>query len=127
MSIPRETRRESYDKILPTLTARQETVLAILRGCGDMTAQEAANTLCYLRITPTNERNFAASRLTELCDMGLVKPVRKTVCKKTGRTVTVWSAVKKDVPVPLNIQIQIEMRVWLDSLDRGGIKRRQSV
>jgi hypothetical protein len=30
MSIPRETRRESYDKILPTLTARQETVLAII-------------------------------------------------------------------------------------------------
>jgi predicted ArsR family transcriptional regulator len=124
MSITKETRRESYEKILPSLTARQRTVLAILRDFGDLTAQEIADTLCFLCITPTSERNFAAPRLTELCGKGLVKAVRKTVCKKTGRTVTVWSAIKKSPPSAA--LIQIEMRAWLDSLERGGGKPKQN-
>jgi hypothetical protein len=81
MSIPKETRRESYEAIAPTLRKRQKLVLQILRECGDMPAQQVADTLCFLRITPTGERNFAAPRLTELCDMGFVAAVGKTVCK----------------------------------------------
>lgn len=95
MSVTSETRRESYDRVLPTLTMRQKIVLAFLREYGDMTAQEVADMLCFLRATPTNERNFAAPRLTELADKGLVMAVGKKVCKKTSRTVAVWSAVKE--------------------------------
>jgi predicted ArsR family transcriptional regulator len=127
MSIPNETRRERYDKILLSLTARQKIVLAILKELGDLTAQEVADTLCFLRITPTNERNFSAPRLTELCDKGLVVAVRKKICKKTGRTVTVWSAVKpQKTSPPSDAQIQFELKAWLDSLPRGGGKRKQN-
>ena len=92
-NITKETRRESYDAVLPTLTARQDTVLQILKDCGDMTAQEIATELHRRGITPTDERNFSAPRLTELADMGLVRAVGKKVCNKTGKTVSVWSAV----------------------------------
>ena len=92
-NITKETRRESYRAVLPSLTARQKTILQILKDCGDMTAQQVADTLCFLRITPTNERNFAAPRLTELAEKGLVQAVGKKICGKTGRKVSVWSAV----------------------------------
>jgi predicted ArsR family transcriptional regulator len=133
MSIPKETRRESYGAICPSLRRRQRIVLTILRDYGDMTAQEVADTLCYLRITPTNERNFAAPRLTELCDMGLVAAVGKEVCRKSGRTVTVWSAVKNakaDKPKPAEptqLQIELSMKIWLDSLERGGKQKSNNV
>ncbi|MDD4493451.1 MAG: hypothetical protein PHV32_03760 [Eubacteriales bacterium] len=126
MSISKENRRESYGQIKPTLTARQRIVLAILKQYGDLTAQEVADTLCFLRITPTNERNFAAPRLTELCEQGLVKVIGKKICGKTGRTVSVWSAVKKTTPLPLpDEQIQLEMTAWLNSLERGGKQKQR--
>lgn len=96
MSIPTETRRESYETILSTLTARQKTVLQILQECGNLTAQEIAAELHRSGITPTDERNFAAPRLTELADSGLVQAVGKKICGKTGRRVTVWSVIKDD-------------------------------
>ena len=93
-SITKETRRESYNAVLPTLTERQKTVLQILKDCGDMTAQEIAAELMRRGITPTDERNFSAPRLTELADMGIVRAVRKKTCGKTGKSVSVWSVVK---------------------------------
>ena len=91
-NITKETRRESYNAVLPTLTVRQKTVLQILKDCGDMTAQEIAAELKQRGITPTDERNFSAPRLTELADMGLVRTVGKKICGKTGKNVSVWSA-----------------------------------
>ncbi|MDR0951402.1 MAG: DNA gyrase [Oscillospiraceae bacterium] len=93
MSIPKETRLESYEAVRPTINSRQEIVLSILSECGNMTAQEIANELCRRGITPTNERNFAAPRLTELCEVGLVKPVGKKMNTKTRRNITVWAVV----------------------------------
>ncbi|MDD4494683.1 MAG: DNA gyrase [Eubacteriales bacterium] len=94
MSITTENRRESYEAIMPTLTKRQQTVLLILQECGDLTAQETATELHRRDITPTDERNFSAPRLTELADKGLVTAVGKKICDKTGRRVTVWSTVQ---------------------------------
>ena len=92
-SITKETRRESYNAVLPTLNERQKTVLQVLKDCGDMTAQEIAAELHRRGITPTDERNFSAPRLTELADMGIVKAIGKKACGKTGKTVSVWSVV----------------------------------
>ena len=93
MSITSETRRESYNAILPTLNERQKNVLEILKNHGDSTAQEVAVILYLWELSQTDERNAAAPRLTELADMGLVQAVGKKICAKTGRRVTVWSAV----------------------------------
>lgn len=45
--------------------------MTILKECGDMTAQEIATELYKRSITPSDERNFAAPRFTELADKGL--------------------------------------------------------
>ena len=96
MSIPKETRRESHQIVKLTLTERQGKVLLILKERGDMTAQEVAAELHRRGITLTDERNFAAPRLTELSKAGLVKAVDKKICGKTGRKVSVWAVVKED-------------------------------
>ena len=93
-NITKETRRESYKTVLSALTARQKTILQILKDCGDLTAQEIAAELERRKITPTDERNFSAPRLTELANKGLVKAVRKKICGKTGKRVSVWAAAK---------------------------------
>jgi predicted HTH transcriptional regulator len=95
MSIPKDTRRESYEAVKPTINSRQETVLSILKERGEMTAQEIADELFRRGITPTTERNFAAPRLTELYEAGLIEPVGKKTNKNTRRTVTIWAAVKE--------------------------------
>jgi len=95
MDISKETRRESYHAVLGGVAARQDDILKILRDCGDMTAQEVATELHRRGITPTDERNFAAPRLTELKEAGKVRAVGKKPCTKTGRNVTVWSAGKE--------------------------------
>jgi len=95
MSITEETRRQSYQAVLLTLTERQENVLRILKQCGGMTAQEIAAELHRRGITPSDERNFAAPRLTELAAIGLVWTAGKKICGKTGRKVAVWSAVRE--------------------------------
>lgn len=92
-AITKETRRESYYTVLTTLTERHKAVLTILKECGNMTAQEIATELYKRGITPTDERNFAAPRLTELADKELVQAVGKKICSKTGRSVTIWSAL----------------------------------
>lgn len=95
-NITKETRRESYHSVLTTLTERQKTILIILKDCGDMTAQEIATELHRRGITPTDERNFSAPRLTELAEKGLIQAIGKKICSKTGRKVSVWSVIKKD-------------------------------
>jgi len=96
MSITSETRRESYKAVLLTLNERQRNVLNILTDCGSMTAQEVAFELQLREITPSDERNFAAPRLTELSDAGLVRAVGKKPCYKSGRRVTVWAIVSAE-------------------------------
>ncbi|MCL2082378.1 MAG: hypothetical protein FWH04_03960 [Oscillospiraceae bacterium] len=62
-----------------------------------MIAQEVASELHKRGITPSDERNFAAPRLTELVVIGLVRTVGKTICAKSGRTVAVWSAAGEGI------------------------------
>ncbi|MDR1464270.1 MAG: DNA gyrase [Oscillospiraceae bacterium] len=92
MNITEETRRESYHTVLPTVAIRQNAVLTVLRECGDMTAQELACELHRRGLTPSDERNFAAPRLTELKEAGKVQTVGKKICCRSGRNVTLWSA-----------------------------------
>ena len=95
MDITKETRRESYQAVLPSVTVRQKAVLKILQEWGDMTAQEIAYVLHWSGLTPDDDRNHAAPRLTELKQAGKVRTVGKKICSRTGRTVTVWSAGKE--------------------------------
>jgi len=91
MEITKETRRASYRETGKSAKARQNAVLDILARNDAMTAREIAQVMFQRGITPTNERNHAAPRLTELLDEGKVKVVGKKACGQTGRMVALWA------------------------------------
>ncbi|MDL2287983.1 DNA gyrase [Oscillospiraceae bacterium OttesenSCG-928-F05] len=90
MSIPNETRRESYHIIIASTETRRNLILGIL-GNREMTAHEIAEELHKRGFTPHYERNFAAPRLTELKQAGKIVAVGKRYCEKTRRNVVVWA------------------------------------
>ena len=95
MSITHETRRESYDAVIPKSEARRQIILEVL-GSREMTAHEIAAELHTRGITPTGERNYAAPRLTELKKAGKVEVIGKRFCQATDRNVAVWRRVKEE-------------------------------
>ena len=91
-SIPQETRRESYEAVKQDAAARRLVILEILAGHEKgMTAREVSAELHRRGITPTDERNYAAPRLTELYQAGKIKTTGKKICPQTGRNVAVWA------------------------------------
>ena len=60
---------------------------------GPMTAKEIATEMWDRGYTPTAERNFAAPRLTELSQKGVVEPCGKTRCIYTGKMVAVYRLI----------------------------------
>jgi len=90
MNITQETRRENYEAVKADTAARRRVILEILAESGGMTAREIAVELHRRGITPTNERNYAAPRLTELYQAGKITTAGKKQCPQTGRNIAVW-------------------------------------
>jgi len=96
MDIPQQTRRESHEITKQGAAARRRVILEILTASeSGMTAREIAGELHRRGITPTDERNFAAPRLTELYKDGKVTYTSKKLCPLTRRYVAVWTARKE--------------------------------
>jgi hypothetical protein len=91
-----ETRRESHQAGKPDAAARRRVILEILTESGGMTAREVVGELHRRGLTPTDERNYAAPRLTELYKAGKIRTTGKKPCPQTGRNVVVW-AIRKEV------------------------------
>ena len=91
MNIQQLTRRESYEAAKHFTAARRRVIYDILADRGGMTAREIAVELQNRGITPTDERNFAAPRLTELYQNGEIEVVGKRLCTHSGRNVAVWA------------------------------------
>ena len=94
MKIQQVTRRDSYEAAKQFTAARRRVIYDILAEHGGMTAREIAGELQRLGITPTDERNFAAPRLTELYQDGKIEITGKRVCLQSGRNVAVWAICK---------------------------------
>lgn len=73
-SITKETRRESYDAILPKVKKRSRLILETL-GDRQMTASEITEELVTAGKIPYFNRNYVAPRLTELKEMGVLETV----------------------------------------------------
>lgn len=82
-----ETRRESNENV--DRQRRYSEILECLKG-KQLTAKEIATEMWMREMIPTNERNFTAPRLTELCKQGIVDVVGKKKCQYTGKTVAVY-------------------------------------
>lgn len=88
--VTHETRKLSFEDIKSKKKVRYEQILDILMS-GEKTAKEIAVELFELHLIPSSERNYAAPRLTELEQMGLVEVVTKKRCNYTGKMVAVYS------------------------------------
>lgn len=82
-----ETRGESETSL--NKQKRYNQILEVLQN-REMTAKEIADEMYKAGYIPTNERNYTAPRLTELCIKGVVEPIGKTTCKWTNKSVAVY-------------------------------------
>ena len=76
----RETRRQSYDAMLPKREKRCRLILETL-GAREMTAGEI----------PYFNRNYVAPRLTEMKQMGILKTVGRRKATRSDATEAVWA------------------------------------
>ena len=70
----KETRRQSYDAVLPKREKRCRLILETLGG-RQMTASEITEELVAAGEIPYFNRNYVAPRLTEMKQMGILKTV----------------------------------------------------
>lgn len=94
-SITKETRRESYDAILPKVKKRSRLILETL-GDRQMTASEITEELVAAGKIPYFNRNYVAPRLTELKDIGVLETVGRRKATRSDATEAVWA--RKELP-----------------------------
>ena len=90
----RETRRESYDAILPKSKERARLILETLAG-REMTASEITEELVSSGKIPYFNRNYVAPRLTDLKDMGIVETCGRRKATRSDATEAVWRRINK--------------------------------
>ena len=89
----RETRRASYDAVLPKVKDRARLILETL-GSRSMTVSEITDELVEAGRIPYFNRNYVAPRLTELKDMGVVETCGRRKSTRSTATEAVWRRVE---------------------------------
>lgn len=85
----RETRRASYDAVLPKVNERCRLILKTL-GAREMTVSEITDELVEEGTIPYFNRNYVAPRLTELKEMGVVETCGRRQSTRSTATEAVW-------------------------------------
>lgn len=85
----KETRRESYEAVLPKVKDRARLILATL-GNRELTVSEITDELVAAGEIPYYNRNYVAPRLTELKDMGIVETCGRRKSTHSPATEAVW-------------------------------------
>lgn len=93
--ITKETRRESYEAVLPKVNARCRLILETL-GSRAMTVNEITDELVAAKVIPYFNRNFVAPRLTELKDMGIVETCGRKKSTRSKASEAVWRRKEKE-------------------------------
>ena len=81
----KETRRQSYDAVLPKREKRCRLILETLGG-RQMTASEITEELVAAGEIPYFNRNYVAPRLTEMKQMGILKTVGRRKATRSDAT-----------------------------------------
>ncbi len=90
----RETRRASYDAVLPKVKDRARLILDTL-GNREMTVSEITDELVAAGTIPYYNRNFVAPRLTELKEMDVVETCGRRMSTRSTATEAVWRRKKE--------------------------------
>lgn len=88
----KETRRRSYDAVLPKRAARCRLILETL-GNRELTASEITEELVAAGRIPYFNRNYVAPRLTELKEIGILTTVGRRKATRSDATEAVWARV----------------------------------
>lgn len=91
--ITKETRKASYEAVLPKVKERSRLILETL-GDRAMTVSEITDELVAAGTLPYFNRNYVAPRLTELKDMGVVETCGRRKSTKSQATEAVWKRVE---------------------------------
>lgn len=89
---------QPYDRSYPLADklARYRQIRGILAIYPEgLTAKEIAHQMYELHLTPTDERNFAAPRLTEMEEKGQVQVIGKKICQWTNKRVSIYQLVEE--------------------------------
>lgn len=89
MNDTRETRRASYEAVLPKVNERCRLILETL-GSEEMTVSEITDRLVASGRLPFFNRNYVAPRLTELKSMGVVETCGRRKATHSNATEAVW-------------------------------------
>lgn len=89
----KETRRQSYDAVLPKREKRCRLILETLGG-REMTASEITEELVAAGEIPYFNRNYVAPRLTEMKQMGILKTVGRRKATRSDATEAVWARAR---------------------------------
>ena len=126
----KETRRRSYDAVLPKRAARCRLILETL-GNRELTASEITEELVAAGRIPYFNRNYVAPRLTELKEIGILTTVGRRKATRSDATEAVWARAEPSGPtgqtaaayadnptearqgVALNAVVEIKPRVML--------------
>lgn len=90
----KETRRASYEAVLPKVNKRCRQILETL-GNRSMTVSEIADKLVATGAIPYYNRNYVAPRLSELKDMGVVETCGRRKSTRSDATEAVWRRKEK--------------------------------
>lgn len=85
----RQTRKESYEAVLPKVKDRSRLILETL-GSKQMTVSEITDELVAMGKIPYYNRNYVAPRLSELKDMGIVETCGRRQSTHSTATEAVW-------------------------------------
>lgn len=91
----KETRKASYEAVLPKVKERSRLILETL-GNREMTVSEITDELVEKGKLPYYNRNYVAPRLTELKDMGVVETCGRRRSTRSTATEAVWRRKKPD-------------------------------
>lgn len=88
-AITRQTRKQSYNEVLPKIKERSRLILQTL-GSREMTVSEITDELVAEGILPYYNRNYVAPRLSELKAEGVVETCGRRKSTKSQATEAVW-------------------------------------
>ena len=87
--ITKETRRESYEAIIPKTSQRSRLILETL-GDREMTVSEITDELVQQKKIPYYNRNYVAPRLSELKDAGVVETCGRRISARSAANEAIW-------------------------------------
>lgn len=88
----RETRKASYNAVLPKVNDRCRLILKTL-GNKEMTVSEITDELVAAGEIPYYNRNYVAPRLTELKEMGVVETCGRRKSTRSDANEAVWRRI----------------------------------